>query len=110
MPENQPARRALVVVNDSAPTSPLLDLLRARGTRQVLVVAPSSDQEAAERRLLVVLNRLEAGDFDEVGGIVGDPDPTRAIEEGLDLFAADEVVIVDRGWSEAATSRLAAAA
>lgn len=100
--------RLLVVANDAlendaAPaTRDVVDLHRRPGL-EVLVVAPASGgwlerwtsddrpRRAAEARLRRCLDELHAEGV-QAEGLVGDSDPTLAIEDALRLFDADEVV------------------
>ncbi|MDX6512958.1 MAG: hypothetical protein QOE36_2462 [Gaiellaceae bacterium] len=102
-------RRILVVANETAAGTVLRDAIIGRfGNErpQVLVVAPAlngrihhwlSDldgaRRAAEQRLIVCVERLEAVGI-EAEGIVGDADPLLAIWDALRAFTADEIVIV----------------
>jgi hypothetical protein len=102
-------RRILVVANETVGGSTLREAIRERvqgfARSKVHVVAPAlnspvrhwaSDEDparrAAERRLQASLARLREGGIDASGG-VGDPEPLQAIEDGLRLFDADEIVI-----------------
>jgi nucleotide-binding universal stress UspA family protein len=49
-------------------------------------------RRAAEERLQASLARLREGGIDASGG-VGDSEPLQALEDGLRLFDADEIVI-----------------
>jgi hypothetical protein len=103
---NQP-RRILLVAGDAAEADSLPRTMqaRARGTAQVLVVAPAlnsrlrhwtSDEDgaraAAEDRLRRCLTRLRAHGV-QAEGVVGDADPLQAVADTLPAFPADELVI-----------------
>ncbi|HET9243147.1 MAG TPA: universal stress protein [Gaiella sp.] len=104
----EPARRILVVANETVGGEELRDLLgrKAAGVREdVLLVCPAlnsklrtwtSDEDgaraAAQARLDTSLERLE-----ELGvrarGEIGDGDPLQALEDALREFPADEIVV-----------------
>jgi hypothetical protein len=84
-------KRILVVANETD-GSALDQVIRscARGTdAEVLLLAPES------RQVETCLKRLRAAGID-ARGRVGDDDPLRAVADGLDDFAADEVVLATR--------------
>ena len=102
-------RRILVVANETVGGTALRETIREKAegfpTSKVHVVAPAlnslvrhwaSDEDparrAAEQRLQTSLDRLRAGGID-ASGQVGDSEPLQAIEDGLRLFDADEIVI-----------------
>jgi hypothetical protein len=100
-------RRILVVANETAEGPALHEAVRERaaGGGEVLVLAPAlnsrlrhwvSDENraraGAEARLRHCLDRLEAAGVD-ANGVVGDADPLQAIEDTLQVFAAQELVI-----------------
>jgi GNAT superfamily N-acetyltransferase len=102
-----PARRILVVANETAAGAVLHEAIRfrARVDTEVLVVAPAlntrlrhwlSDEDlarrSAEARLVRCLDRLAAVGID-AHGMVGDADPVQAIADSLYFFRADEIVI-----------------
>jgi nucleotide-binding universal stress UspA family protein len=98
----------LVVANETVEGNVLVDTVRDIALSRdadVLVVAPAlnsrlrhwmSDSDrahaAAQQRLDNTLARLNAAGV-RASGHVGDADPLRAIEDALQLFAADEIVI-----------------
>jgi hypothetical protein len=84
-------KRILVVANETD-GSELEQVIRscARGAdAEVLLLAPES------RQVETCLGRLHAAGVDARGRI-GDDDPLRAVVDGLDDFAADEVVLATR--------------
>jgi hypothetical protein len=110
-PGRHPAdeRRILVVANETVGGSALREAIREKtqgfARSKVHVVAPAlnspvrhwaSDEDparrAAEERLQTSLARLREGGID-ASGAVGDSEPLQAIEDGLRLFDADEIVI-----------------
>lgn len=106
-PEDE--RRILVVANETVGGAALRHTIREKAEgyprSKVHVVAPAlnspvrhwaSDEDparrAAEERLRASLERLRAGGID-ASGEVGDAEPLQAMEDGLRLFDADEIVI-----------------
>lgn len=100
-------RRILLVAGDAADADSLPRTMqaRARGTAQVLVVAPAlnsrlrrwtSDEDgaraAAEARLCRCLARLREHGV-PAEGVIGDADPLQAVADTLSAFPADELVI-----------------
>jgi hypothetical protein len=102
-------RRILVIANETVGGTSLRDTIRAKAegypSSKVHVVAPAlnspvrhwaSDEDparrAAEERLRNSLERLRTGGID-ASGAVGDAEPLQAMEDGLRLFDADEIVI-----------------
>jgi hypothetical protein len=102
-------RRILVLANETVGGERLREVLREKAegypSSKVHVVAPAlnspvrhwaSDEDparrAAELRLQASLGRLRDGGIDASGG-VGDAEPLQALEDGLRLFDADEIVI-----------------
>lgn len=126
-------RRILVIANETVGGTALRDTIREKATgyptSTVHVVCPAlnspvrhwaSDEDparrAAEERLRASLERLRAGGID-ASGEVGDAEPLQAMEDGLRLFDADEIVIsthpegrshwLEKGVVEAARERFA---
>jgi hypothetical protein len=112
-----PPFRVLVIANEAVDGRTLHDVLagHAGKTRpaEVFMVFPAlnsrlrfwvSDvdraRRAAEARLTASLHGL-GGEGIEAGGSVGDPEPLQAIEDGLRVFAADEIVLVTHTEEEA---------
>jgi hypothetical protein len=108
VPEQRSAR-LLVVAADEVSGSEVLDAIskRANGGADVKVVAPAltasrlehhagavdGAREHAEERLRHSLDELRAAGI-EAAGEVGDSDLRLAIQDALQTFAADEIVIV----------------
>jgi len=101
--------RILVVAHKTAATKPLLDAVRARAAEgparftllvpnsahglHVLVDAEDQDASEAQRVLdqaLPLLSEVAAG---PVEGLVGDPDPSAAIQDAVNLRGFDEIII-----------------
>jgi hypothetical protein len=111
------ARRVLVVTEGESDGLPATIHERVARTRaEVLVVAPAStsrlrhwlsDIDAArvnaEERVCRCVEHLRLSGFD-AEGIVGDADPTQAIEDALALFDA-EILIVDGKLADRARRR-----
>ena len=101
--------RVLVVAHKTAATQPLLDAVRERaaeGPAKFTLLVPNpahglhkavdpEDLDAGEARevLEVALPKLSQAAGSEVEGIVGDPDPSAAIQDAINLRGFDEVII-----------------
>jgi GABA permease len=101
-------RRILVISNETVEGSVLHEAIRFRARNvegEVLVVAPALESRArrrawkadrlraaAGRRLDRSLERLAAAGV-RARGAVGDADPLQAIDDALQAFPADEIVI-----------------
>ena len=102
-------RRILVLANETVGGEALREVIRERTEAyeqsRVHVVAPAlnspmrhwaSDEDparrAAEERLQASLERLREGGI-HADGRIGDGEPIQALEDGLRLFDADEIVI-----------------
>ena len=106
--DNRPARRILVVANETVESRILHDAIRADmdgNNTEILVVAPAlnsrvrhwvSDEDearhAAGARLSRSIARLVRDGVD-ANGWVGDADPIQAIDDALHLFPADRLII-----------------
>jgi GABA permease len=101
--------RILVVANETVGGEELLDEVKRRvaavGRSQVFVVSPAlntkirhwvSDEDqariAAQARLEESLDAMRAAGI-EARGQIGDSDPLQAVEDGIRIFAPDELVI-----------------
>jgi hypothetical protein len=109
--------RILVIANEAVDGRTLRDLLAAHADRsrttEVLVVCPAlnsrlrfwvSDVDRARRAAAARLRASLAGlggEGIEADGSIGDSDPVQAIEDGLRVFAADELVLVTHGEEDA---------
>jgi hypothetical protein len=101
--------RVLVVAHKTAATQPLLDAVRERAAEgpasfTLLVPNPAhglhkavdpEDQDAGEAREVLdnALPKLSQAAGSEVEGIVGDADPSAAIQDAINLRGFDEVII-----------------
>lgn len=112
-------KRILALVSEPVSERELADAIGADAARnaEVLVVAPAltsrtrflfSDVDAAIERAEEVasetVERLEQEDVDAVGD-TGEPDPLQALEDALQTFPADELVLFthpegSRNWQE----------
>ena len=106
--DDGPARRILVVANETVGGGELRELLgrKAEGVSEdVLVVCPAlnsklhtwtSDEDgaraAAQERLDASLGRLQREGI-AARGEIGDGDPLQALEDALRTFPADEIVV-----------------
>jgi hypothetical protein len=87
----------LVVANQTVGGQPLIDLLRTKAQaspHRFIVLCPRGDgtaEEAAERLAHTLARLREAGL--ECTGQVGDPDPFTAIQNALQFYMVDEIVI-----------------
>jgi hypothetical protein len=101
--------RVLVVAHKTAATQPLLDAVRERAARgpcsfTLLVPNPAhglhrvvdaEDQGAGEAQSVIAraVPRLSDAAGSPVEGIVGDSDPTAAVQDALNLRGFDEVIV-----------------
>ena len=97
--ERDDVKRTLVVANQTVGGKPLLDLLRKKaedGSRSFIVISPQSSEEtgedAARHRLAETLKELEEAGLNAVGQVVH-PDPFTAIENAIQFYAPDDIVI-----------------
>jgi hypothetical protein len=91
------AKRTLVVANQTVGGKPLLDLLKRKAQeepRSFIVICPQSggDESDATQRLAHTLKQLEDEGLDAIGQVVH-PDPYTAIQNALQAYAADEIII-----------------
>src|SRR4051794_26844452 len=105
------ATRTLVVANQTVGGEPLLGLLRGKaqeGPHNFIVICPqggAGDGEDANQRLAHTLERLREAGLEAVGQVM-DPDPFTAIQNALQFYAVDEIVIstfpaTRSGWMRA---------
>ena len=103
------ATRVLVVAHRTAATRPLLDAVRdraARGPSTFTLLVPNAahglhrvidaeDQDAAEANAVLseALPKLSDAAGSPVEGIVGDADPSAAVQDAINLHGFDEIII-----------------
>jgi hypothetical protein len=99
--ERDDVKRTLVVANQTVSGEPLIELLKKKaeddGPRQFIVISPQSSEEAdgsedAAHRLTHTLKELEEAGLDAIGQVVH-PDPFTAIQNALQFYAPDDIVI-----------------
>lgn len=91
------ATRTLVVANQTVGGNPLIRLLKGKAadsTHRFIVICPQGTGTAgdADERLGHTLNHLEREGLEAVGQVM-DPDPFTAIQNALQFYAVDEIVI-----------------
>src|SRR3954470_13278371 len=99
-PERDDVKRTLVVANQTVAGEPLLDLLRKKnedGPRQFIVILPQSNEdegasEEPSQRLPHTLKELEEAGLDAIGQVVH-PDPFTAVQNAIQFYAPDDIVI-----------------
>jgi hypothetical protein len=99
--DREEARRTLVVANQTVGGTPLLELLKRKAAERptrFIVVCPQSarpgdeDEGSAPERLAHTLRELQEAGLQAVGQVVH-PDPYTAIQNALQFYGADEIVI-----------------
>src|ERR671917_615178 len=100
--ERDDVKRTLVVANQTVASSELLDVLRRKAeeeTRRFIVICPQAAANGdaggsgdAAQRLAHTLKELEDAGLEAIGQVVH-PDPYTAIQNALQFYAPDEVVI-----------------
>jgi hypothetical protein len=98
--ERDDVKRTLVVANQTVASEELLDLLRRKAReepRRFIVICPQSGEEngqgdGAAERLAHTLGELEQAGLEAVGQVVH-PDPYTAIQNALQFYAPDDIVI-----------------
>jgi hypothetical protein len=95
--ERDDIKRTLVVANQTVASEELLDLLRRKAReepRRFIVICPQSGEENGQGadRLALTLRELEKAGLDAVGQLVH-PDPYTAIQNALQFYAPDDIVI-----------------
>jgi hypothetical protein len=92
------ATRTLVVANQTVGGEPLIGLLRGKANEsphRFIVISPqgeSVDTGDAHERLAHTLQRLHEEGLEATGQVM-DPDPFTAIQNALQFYAVDEIVI-----------------
>jgi hypothetical protein len=90
-------KRTLVVANQTVGGKPLLDLIKRKAEqepRSFIVICPQSagDEGDAARRLAHTLRQLEDEGLEAIGQVVH-PDPYTAVQNALQAYGADEIII-----------------
>ena len=105
------ATRTLVVANQTVGGEPLIGLLRGKAQESphnFIVICPqggSGGGNDANQRLAHTLERLREAGLEAIGQVM-DPDPFTAIQNALQFYAVDEIVIstfpaTRSGWMRA---------
>jgi len=96
--DRQHVTRTLVVANQTVGGEPLLELLKAKGRESphnFVVILPQGEggeHGDADQRLAHTLELLHQGGLEAIGQVM-DPDPFTAIQNALQFYPADEIVI-----------------
>ena len=98
--ERDDVKRTLVVANQTVASPALLDVLRKKAAeepRRFIVICPEADtngggSEDAADRLARTLKALEDAGLEAIGQVVH-PDPYTAIQNALQFYAPDDIVI-----------------
>jgi DNA-binding LacI/PurR family transcriptional regulator len=95
--ERDDIKRTLVVANQTVASTELLELLRRKAQdepRRFIVICPGSDEENGRpaERLAQTLRKLEEAGLEAIGQVVH-PDPFTAIQNALQFYAPDDIVI-----------------
>jgi hypothetical protein len=95
--EREEVRHTLVVANQTVGGEPLIELLKAKAAEEphtFTVICPQGEGQGgdAHARLAHTLERLEQEGLEAVGQVM-DPDPYTAIQNALDYYTVDEIVI-----------------
>ena len=90
--------RTLVVANQTVGGGPLIDLLKRKGAEarhNFVVILPQGEggeHGDAEARLAHTLDLLHGAGLEAVGQVM-DPDPFTAVQNALQFYPADEIVV-----------------
>jgi hypothetical protein len=99
--ERDDVKRTLVVANQTVSSLPLLETLKRKAgeePRRFIVIAPQAGggyddaEDDPHERLAHTLKQLEDNGLEAVGQ-VADPDPFTAIQNALQFYAPDDIVI-----------------
>ena len=94
--ERQASTHTLVVANQTVGGERLLKLLRRKAEesphRFIVICPPTGDPDDAPRRLAATLESLEQAGLEAVGQVTH-PDPYTAIQNALQFYRVDEIVI-----------------
>jgi hypothetical protein len=96
--EGDETRRTLVVANQTVGGKPLLDLLKKKAAeepRRFIVIAPEGGEPGPQddaERLAHTIKMLQDEGLEAIGQVVH-PDPYTAIQNALQFYAPDDIVI-----------------
>jgi hypothetical protein len=96
--ERDDVKRTLVVANQTVGGKRLLDVLKAKVAdepRRFIVIAPEGGEEGPEddaQRLAHTLKQLQDNGLEAIGQVVH-PDPYTAIQNALQFYGVDDIVI-----------------
>jgi hypothetical protein len=99
--ERDDVKRTLVVANETVSSRPLMEALRRKAEeepRRFIVIAPQAGGDDGEgeddphERLAHTLKEMESAGLEAVGQVVH-PDPFTAIQNALQFYAPDDIVI-----------------
>ena len=95
--EREDVRHTLVVANQTVGGEPLVELLKSKAAEEphtFTVICPQGEGQAgdAHARLAHTLERLGQEGLEAVGQVM-DPDPYTAVQNALDYYTVDEIVI-----------------
>jgi hypothetical protein len=96
--DRQGVTRTLVVANQTVGGGPLIDLLKKKGAdspHNFVVILPqgeSGEHGDAHERLAHTLEVLHGAGLEAVGQVM-DPDPFTAVQNALQFYPADEIVV-----------------
>jgi len=96
--ERDDVKRTLVVANQTVGGRELLETLKRKAAeepRRFIVISPQSEEDGSEEaheRLAHTLRELEEAGLDAVGQVVH-PDPYTAIQNALQFYAPDDIVV-----------------
>jgi hypothetical protein len=95
--ERQHVKRTLVVANQTVGGEPLIELLKKKGAEELhnfVVILPQGGHEEGDphARLAHTLELLHEAGLEAVGQVM-DPDPFTAVQNALQFYPADEIVV-----------------
>ena len=95
--ERGDVKRTLVVANQTVGGDPLIELLKKKGAEErhnFVVILPQGEGHEGDphARLAHTLERLHDAGLEAVGQVM-DPDPFTAVQNALQFYPADEIVI-----------------
>ncbi len=109
MQSGEAPTRVLVVAHKTAATQPLLDAVRTRAAKGPAVftllvpnaahglhrVVDAEDQDSGEAQQVLdqAIPKLSEAAGGPVEGLVGDPDPSAAVEDAVNLRGFDEIIV-----------------